>query len=738
MKKRRKSTHPHQKSGKQSKRIPSNLTRAAETAVIGLYQEEKQVRLRVQDIIEQTRWAKLRDTEMRRAIESLISKGILRYVKGKRLEYVENNNWIVQGKISLAADGYGFLDVKDWSEDVFLGPRSLLGARHGDIAEVEIIEHGQFGRKRGRVRKILERNETPVTGRFFANFNHGGIVYPDDPRFPGKVLISESKIKNAIDGDRVQVQLSDAGAIRGDFRGRIVQVFGSVEDPDACYRSLIARYGFHEKFPQGVVKETAELPDDIPSAEIAEREDLRQNTVITIDPESARDFDDAISLKKLPDGNYELGVHIADVSWYVKPGGKIDIEARQRGTSVYTSHGTLPMIPERLSSELCSLKEGVDRLTFSVFMILKPSGEVVKSRIARCVIKSSKRFTYEEVQNQLDRDKLKYKGDIPAWNKDDLDILLLHLNKLTQKMRKTRFENGGLNLEVPEYEVELDENKKPVALRKHVIFESNQLVEECMLAANKAVTEYAVRKRGEGIKAFVYRVHARPDKDRLKDFAAFVQSLDIEWRFGSQNENLTSKRLNEWLSDMADHPLRDILRIHTLRAMSKAEYNTENIGHYGLEFANYTHFTSPIRRYPDLMVHRLILDSIEGRELHGKDVQADLEQTCSLANEREKAASEMERTSMKIRQSEYFAAHIGHEFDGLIVNIIPKGIFVEIIDTGANGMIRGEDLGTVSFDYQAMMFIDVVSGESWQPGKRLRVKVTKADVVTGLIDLEPV
>ncbi|MCB2198879.1 VacB/RNase II family 3'-5' exoribonuclease [bacterium] len=705
--------------------------------VLAYMEDRPRVTLRVKDLIVELATSPRHEREIRDAVNELLKLGKLQRVKGKKIQLAdEEQHQLITGKLDMAEGGFGFVRPSSGEgEDIFVPPSKLRGANHGDQVEVS-IEVGFNGKTSGRVLRVVERDDTPVTGRLIRLPGRGGLVYPDNPRIPGPIEIPEAQLRGAKEDDRVQVDVSSE---RRTPHGRVTRVFGPANDPRARYKALIATYKFREKFARAALDEAEQASEEVTEEELtAGRMDLRDRMIVTIDPESAHDFDDALSLIRKKDGSYELGVHIADVSWYVREGGMLDKEARMRGTSVYTSHGTLPMLPERLSSDLCSLREGVDRRAVTVFIPLKATGEVNgDARVTRSVIRSRRRFTYAQVQELLEETTKKYGDKLPALRSDSLPALVHHLGCLTDTMRRLRFKQGGLNLEVPEYEVEVNDQDEAVGIQRREVHESNHLVEECMLAANRAVTEFAIRQRGTGPKAFVYRIHDLPDPEKLQDVGAFVMSLGLEWPLGRHLETVTSKQINSWLQSLEGHPLKEVIEIHALRAMAKAAYDTQNIGHFGLGFANYTHFTSPIRRYPDLEVHRILMGIVEGGSKHGKDVEGNLQRTCDLASERERAAQEMERHSLRIRQAEYFSKMIGEVFEGMVTRAVPKGVFIDISETGAQGMILADDLGSFFFDRKQQTFVEIGGKEMYRPGKRLPVRILSADPDLGRVELEP-
>ncbi len=735
MGRRRSSRSRHRPTPRSSRQKGGVRRESLQTAVERYLDERPNVSFRTRDLVREFSASPADEKEVRRIIHALHAEGRLKRIKGKRYQQIVDEAPRAIGHIELTEGGAGFVRVPGRDEDIFVSASRLMGARHGDRVEVAVTGRGRYGRASGRVVRVVERDDTPVIGRFIALPGRGGLVYPDNPRIPGPIQVLEGNRRGAKHDDRVQVKVDPH--IRNP-QGRVVRIFGHVDDADARFAALLAEAKFPENFSSDALAEADSSPIEIPAEELSRRADFRDKLIITIDPASAKDFDDALSLSRLKDGNYELGVHIADVSWYVREGGLLDKEARTRGTSVYSSHGTSPMLPHSLSSDKCSLVEGEDRRTMSVLMTVTPDGKVLDAKPARSVIHSSRRLTYQQAQDMIEDGRERWGDDLPALRKDSVRALVNHLMRLAEALRKRRFRHGGLDLELPEYETIINADGDVERISKRTVLESNHLVEECMLAANRAVTEFVNRSRESNPRVFIYRIHDRPDVERLEDFILQLDALDVDWPFSRTSlENIRSKQLNDWLDSLSGHPLIEILRYLTLRAMAKAVYDTENIGHYGLGFVNYTHFTSPIRRYPDLIVHRILNAVLERKTKYGPDVRESLQRICEVASERERAAQDVERKSLKIRQAEYFARKVGVEFSGLITGAIPKGIFVEIDNTGAQGMIIADDLGNVYFDRDLMGFVEVTGNELYRPGMRLQVRVIAADPDLGRLDLEP-
>ncbi|MBZ0265478.1 ribonuclease R [bacterium] len=730
--------HGHDKFKGKSKKpyIKKHTFTKLEHALLKIFRESPEKAFHMQELLVPMNWREDRLQELRKIVKSLITKNEVRQTRGKRFLLTKAQGKRVKGKVILNPRGFGFLAPEEGGEDYFIAPRDLRGARHGDLVVASIAKRKTTGREKAVIEEIVERADLPIVGRFLRMGTGGGWVYPDDPKMPGPVLVSQRSSMDAGDGDRVLVKLYDTKN-RRELKGKISRVFGTENDPNARFKALLAQYQFPENFSEAALSEAQNSSEEITEEELAEREDLRSRLIFTIDPESAHDFDDAISLKKLRGKNFELGVHIADVSWYVRPKSALEAEAYERGTTVYTSHGIHPMLPEHLSSNLCSLQQGKDRRTVSVFMKIDEHSNIVDVRISRSLINSSNRMTYDEVQAMIEKGQEKWGNNLPQWRSDRLTVVMQYLYQLTMKMRSDRFKQGGMNLEVPEYAVVLDEENRPAKIVKRTTLESNHLVEECMLAANRAVTDYATRKEIKGPKSFIFRVHDIPNPDKLKEYGIFIESLGLKFPFGD-TQNLKSRQFNDWLNSFKDHPLGEIIQSHALRTLAKAEYSTENVGHYGLGFHNYTHFTSPIRRYPDLVVHRILMDHVRGNTQYSAEKLQQLGKIATQSSQQEIAAQGMERQSMKIRQAEFFEQHIGEEFDGLIVGIIPGGLFVEVEGTGAQGFVEADELGAGYYDRDKNAYISVRGKKSWSPGKIIRVRVVAADTALGQIDMVPV
>lgn len=631
---------------------------------------------------------------------------------------------MVTGKMSITSKGIGYIKNTEFSEDLEIQNNFLNTALHGD--EVEAILHAKVEgmRQNGEVIKILKRAKQNFVG--ILEKAHGmHFLVPDDKKMYMDLVIPEGKTMNAKDGEKVMVEMTKWTDPKKNPEGNVIKILGKKGDNNVEMESIVLEKGFDTDFPAEVTEAAHDIEHSqrkITDEEIALRRDMRRVFTTTIDPADAKDFDDAISVIELPNGNYEIGIHIADVSHYVREGNALDKEAIKRGCSVYLVDRTIPMLPHVLSNDVCSLNPHEDKLTFSAVFEISPKGEVLSKWFGRTVINSDKRFVYEDAQDVLNA------GSGEFFNE------LFILKSIANILRKQKIANGAIDFETTEVKFRLDENGKPLEVYKKERLDTHKLVEEFMLLANREVAQYLVEehlKRKED-PIGVYRVHASPEKDRLSELSIFLKALGYEL---DVKKDVTPKDIQKVLKEVEGDPNENLIKTATIRSMAKAIYSSHNTGHFGLAFKYYTHFTSPIRRYPDLLVHRLLQDTLDGKKTDSNHA-AFYVGACRQSSEREVLASEAERASVKYKQVEYMMERVGQSFGGVITGVTEWGIYVEEEETKCEGMVKLRDLTDdfYTLDQKKYTVTGSKTKKSYTLGDKVKIKVLGADMEKKIID----
>ncbi len=612
------------------------------------------------------------------------------------------------GIVDMQATGKAYVINDEGGEDIFIASNNTKDALNGDNVKVFIFPKRQGRKLEGQVVEIVKRNKTRFVGTVEVSKNYAFVV-PDDSHIPVDFFVSKDDLADAKNGQKVIVEFIEWPEHARNPFGRIVQVLGDPGNHKVEIESIVFDYNFESDFSAQVEQDAGKIHNEVDAAEIKKRKDFRDVFTITIDPFDAKDFDDAISLKKLPDNLWEVGVHIADVSHFVQPGSPIDEEAYKRATSIYLVDRVIPMLPEKLSNLVCSLRPHEEKLCFSSVFIMTEEAEVKDEWFGRTVIKSNHRFTYEEVQEMIEGKEGPYKDEI------------LVFNSLATKLRAERFNKGSINFHSVEVKFKLDEESNPIGVYIKEQKEAHKLIEDFMLLANRKVAELIGKTDDkQKAKTFVYRVHDEPDPEKLSTFARFVDKLGYKMKTGSRAEVVNS--YNKLFKDVEGKGEKNMIETIAIRTMAKAYYSINNIGHYGLSFAHYTHFTSPIRRYPDLMAHRLLALYLN----HGNSASgAEFEEKCKHSSERERNAAEAERASVKYMQAVYMTDKIGQQFDGVISGVSKWGIFVELQDTKVEGMVKMKDMADDFYflDEENYQVIGQRHGRVFKLGDPVRIRV---------------
>ncbi len=660
-----------------------------------------------------------------------VIQALHKLIADDRIKEVEKGKYIVNlkiegtltGVIDFNQTGNAYVKVDGLEEDIFVHSKNVKHALQGDT--VLIVTYHFKGKKlEGSVLEVLERSREEFVGTFqLIKHKDFGFVVSDKKSINTDIFIPKGKMLDANDGDKVLVKMLRWDSNSKNPEGEIIKVLGAPGEHETEIHSILAEYGLPYSFPEEVEKEANEIDRQIHDSEVAKRRDMRNILTFTIDPKDAKDFDDALSIRKLQNGNWEIGVHIADVSHYVTPGTSLDDEAYDRATSVYLVDRVVPMLPEVLSNDVCSLRPNEDKFTFSAVFELDDNANVLNQWFGRTVTHSDRRFTYEEAQERIETQQ------------GDLAEEILTLDRLAKILRKDRINKGAITFDRSEVRFNLDENNEPVGVYFKISKDSNHLIEEFMLLANRKVSEF-ISLSGKGERTnltFIYRIHDDPDPVKLEALREFVGTFGYQMNLA--NTKKVAESLNKLLKDVKGKGEENMIETLAMRSMSKAVYSTEPIGHYGLGFEFYTHFTSPIRRYPDLIAHRLLQHYLDG----GKSVsQQEYEEKCKHCSNMERLAADAERDSIKFMQVKFMEKHVGEVFTGVISGVAEFGFWVQIPENGAEGLIKLRDLmdDSYMFDAKNHLVYGTRTGNQYQLGDKVKIKVMKANLIQKQLDFK--
>ena len=647
--------------------------------------------------------------------ELTVQNHLIEVSKGK---YKFNERGLyLEGVIKRSRNGKNYLMPDDGGDPIFIAERNSKQAMNGDRVRVLHSAKKTYSEPEGEVVAILEHATTTFVGVLEVERSYAFLV-TDSKRLANDIFIPKDKLKGGKTGQKALVRIIEWPERSKNPMGEVIDILGEVGDNDTEMNAIMAEFGLPYKYPEAVEKAAETIPEAIPAEEIANREDFREVVTFTVDPHDAKDFDDALSIRKLPNGHWEVGVHIADVTYYVKPGSIIDKEAENRATSVYLVDRTIPMLPERLSNGLCSLRPNEDKCCYSCIFEMDSHAVVKKYRIVHTVINSNRRFAYEEVQAIIEGAEGDFKEEI------------LQLNAFAKLLRQKRFAAGAINFDRWEMKFNIDEKGKPISVYVKSATESNQLIEEFMLLANRTVATHIGQSGAP--KAFVYRVHDLPDAEKLEDLMQFIKRFGYKMKAsGSKTE--VAKSINSLLDQVQGKSEENLIETVAIRSMAKAVYSTVNKGHYGLAFDYYTHFTSPIRRYPDMLVHRLLDRYLSGGRSASQDKYEDL---CKHSSAMEQLAAQAERASIKYKMVEFMAERVGNTYEGVISGVTEWGLYVEINENKCEGMIpiRELDDDFYEFDEKNYCLKGRRQHKCYQLGQPVTIQVTRANLERKQLD----
>ena len=660
--------------------------------------------------------------ELKEILDALVEEG--KVALSKRGKYSKGHAEHYKGIFQANSRGFGFVAPEDGGEDVFISEDNMLGAFQGDEVEYIITAAPSGRRREGKIVRILSHTVRKIVGLYEKSRNFG-FVRPDNQRYLNDIYIPSGKEMGAMTGHKVVVELTSYGGEHAKPEGRIIEIIGHINDPGTDILSIVMDYGIRTEFPEKVLNQAVRVGKEVSEADCAGRKDLRDWQMVTIDGEDAKDLDDAVSLT-MEGENYVLGVHIADVTNYVQERSALDREALERGTSVYLADRVIPMLPQKLSNGICSLNAGENRLALSCIMKISKTGEIVDHEIAETVICVDRRMSYSGVQKILQSDEQALKEN------EEFVPMILQMKELSDLIRERRGKRGSIDFDFPETKILLDENGKPVEIRPYERNDATKIIEDFMLMANETVAEeYFWREL-----PFLYRTHEVPDEEKIRKLSTFINNFG--YHIHVRNE-VKPKEIQKLLGKVEGTPEEDLISRLALRSMKRARYTTENTGHFGLAAKYYTHFTSPIRRYPDLQIHRIIKENLRGRLnenriSHYEEILPEVARKCS---EHGRSAEEAEREVTKMKKAEYMRARIGEEYDGVISGVTKWGIYVELPNT-VEGLVHVADMKDDHYEFseQEYELYGRHTGKTYKLGQRIRVRVADADKVQRTVNFE--
>jgi len=704
---------------KNKKHLPAYNRKTLTKLVLDIFRKRPTQYLNYKQVAKKLSISDLRTKQLlNEVLSSLCKEEKLSEEQRGKYKFVPTKS-VVTGKVILIASGSAFVVSDDTEEDIYIPRKYMNRALNGDTVEVRIWARRKKRNPEGEITKIVKRNKSKFVG--IVNITNDNIAFliVTERNMPYDIFIPSKNLNGAEHGKKAVAEITHWDEHQKNPTGKIIDVLGDEGDNDTEMNAILTEFNLPYKYPENLTKLAEEIPIEISEEEIKNRKDFRNTPTFTIDPEDAKDFDDALSYKQLQNGNIEVGIHIADVTHYVKEGDLIDKEGYERATSVYLVDRTIPMLPEKLSNNVCSLRPNEDKLTYSAVFELDKDANIHKQWFGRTIINSDRRFNYAEAQ------------EIIETGKGDMSAEITELNKLAKKLRAKRFREGSVSFERIEVKFKLDEKGKPLGVYFKEAKDSNHLIEEFMLLANRKVAEYVGKTLN---KPFVYRIHDEPDIEKLHAFSKFIKQFGYEFKFKDETE--ISSSLNKLLEEVKGKSEQNMIEQLAVKSMAKAEYSADNVGHYGLAFSFYTHFTSPIRRYPDMMVHRLLSRYLK----KGKPEMTNIiNEKCKHASDMERVAVMAERASIKYKQAEFMQDKLGSIHDAVITGVTERGLYVEIIETKIEGMIAMRDLDDdfYVFDEDNYCIIGERKKKRFQLGDNIKVQLVKVNMQSRTIDFVP-